>query len=203
MTAGDGLRGVAGIQGWYRDAVADFVRHSAAEGRDNESVGVFLIEPAGVVPVKGHPKVSFMREVAWRARYLALENEAVAAGLGKRSFSVSPEQIEKVWKEAEARQNAFFDALKDVPLTGKRYHPLMGIGHSHPNGAAWLSKEDRAAFAAWAKMLGQLTELDPSRLTADGHFVYVFGGLTDTLLAFDASGNQTVSAQGNFLSAVQ
>lgn len=201
VTAGDGLRGVSGVQGWYRDAVADFVRHSDAEGRENESVGVFLIEPHAVLDNGPDP---FVRQVAWKARYLALENEEIGRGNGKRAFSVSPEQIENVWKEAESRQKLFFKPLSGLQIVGKRYYPLMGLGHSHPAGSVGASVKDLEAFKAWRTMQFELAEADGrTRLIADGHFVYAFGGLVDTLLMLDAAGSITASVRGNFVAAVQ
>lgn len=207
VAAGEGLRGVSGVQGWYRDAVADFVRHSAAEGREHESVGVFLIEPVAVVPAQGHPVVSFMREVVWKARYLALENELIGSGpegAGRRAFSISPWQIEKIWKEAEVRQKTFFRYVDESVVVGKRYQPLMGLGHTHPGGAVGASVQDLAAFAAWKQMQDDLASEEGNvRLRADGHFVYSFGSFVDTLIMFDADGEITASVQGDFVSAVQ
>lgn len=200
-TAGSGLRGVTGIQGWYRDAVADFVRHMDAEGRENEAVGVFLIEPHAVLD---NGPDAFVRQVAWKARYLALENELVAEGGGRRHYSVSPKQIENVWREAESRQAMFFRPLERLKIVGKRYYPLMGIGHSHPGGSVRLSSPDVQAFKRWKTMQERLAATDGQiRITADGHFVYSFGGLVDTLQAFDRDGQQTLSVRGNFVAAVQ
>lgn len=200
VAAGGGLRGVAGIQGWYRDAVADFVRHMDAEGRENEAVGVFLVEPHAVLEGPGR----LVRQVAWKARYLALENELVAKGGGRREFSVGPAQIESVWEAAESRQKIFFRPLEGLQIVGKRYYPLMGLGHSHPGGSVQLSSPDVQAFAAWKELQDALVMRDGgARLCADGHFVYSFGALVDTLTGFDGSGVQTVSVRGNLVAAVQ
>lgn len=208
LGTGEGLKKVPGISGWYRQAVADFIRHMDDEGRENEAVGVFLIEPMDLVHTPDPESESVVSEVVWKARYLALENELIGRGGGKRKFLVGPDQLEKVWKEAELRQDEFFQAVtehfgEDFVVTGKRYNPLMGLGHSHPGGSTSVSGPDLDVFSDWRGMRASIDRAKPGRLLANGHFIYAFGALVDRLVLLDENGAQNAVLEGNFRAAVQ
>lgn len=205
---GEGLKNVPGIQGWYRQATADFIRHVDDEGLENEAVGVFLIEPVDIVHTPDPAMEAIRHDVVWKARYLALENELIAAGEGKRRFLVGPEQLEKVWKEAELRQDEFFQAVTDhfgadFHVSGMRYNPLMGLGHSHPGGSTSVSGEDLDVFSDWRGMRASIDREKPGRLQAHGHFILAIGGLVDKLVLLDENGARTGLIEGNLRAAVQ
>lgn len=203
VAAGAGLGGLPGLQGWCRSSLEDFVRHSGAEGRENESVGIFVIEPTGVLPAKSGFGA---REVAWKARYLALENDLVRngpEGRARRAFSVGPGQIEAVFRGAEARQDAFFRPLTGTQIQGRRYFPLLGLGHTHPGGSVGASLADLEAFGEWQKMTDPANGLVRGRIVQTNHFVYSFGTFQDTLISLDADGGLSATWTGNFQAAVQ
>ena len=193
------LLGVPGVRRWSHEAVADFVRHSLTQGREQEAVGIFVLEPAYCTEA-GESEIW----VNWLARYVPMTNQAVNSA---SNFDISVTELEMIYHNALIRQEEFFKELEERAeassrkIQGKRYNPMVGIGHSHPRGTASLSQKDVSCYAAWKQFQDQFD--GNGKITRTEHFVYCLGSSRDTLLAIDAEGVIVSSAAGDFAAAVQ
>lgn len=198
--AGHGLRGIPGIPGWQREALGEFIRHSAScfsEEPATEAVGVFLLKPIGILA----PEVA-----AWEAVYKPLQNMHADP---TRFFEIDEtELLHEVASAMDAWEEFFLGAGVNMAEM-KLYNPILGIGHSHPGGSVTLSNADRDMFRILregkAKLSSALSALgDKPLMNQESHWVCAFGSFgQQTLVHLAGDGNRRASFTGDFLSAVQ
>lgn len=189
---GRGLKGIPGLNANELDALADFIVHSARDGRALESVGVFTYEPVAI---------NFRTwKVDWKYRYIPLTNFWVGDG---NRFEIWDQELEWVWRFANYRQDLFFEDAGVDPQRLKifRYNVLTGIGHSHPGGTTTASVADLEAFTNWKA--GQEQNAIPGRQTLGWHWIFGLGQVAQSLTRYSAENELHSVLTGDFTAAVQ
>lgn len=195
-----GLRGIPGIPGWQREALGDFIRHSAdlfATEEPSEAVGVFLLRP-----------VSMIEETVavWEAVYKPLMNVHRDPS---RFFEIDEtELMHEVANVMDRWEKFFIDARVDMSAV-TLYSPILGIGHSHPGGSGEASRPDQEMFKIFREgreKLNSALNATASKpfISQESHWICAFGSFgQQTLLHLAGDGSNRASFTGDFVAAIQ
>lgn len=182
------------VPAWHESAVRSFIGHCHEEGRERESVGLFLLVPAGMSRAEGKPPA-----VAWQSIYHRLQNVEEGEWARMR-FRIDPEEAQAAVEKAVAARGLFWDHMELWDREGDGFaawNPVVGIGHSHPQGSTEPSLADRTAFA---QLYAYASELGYGTRQVSANYLFSFGAFgQDALTELNFRGDVQRTTTGTFV----